>query len=78
MTCTSCVGRITRQLRRVDGVRGVSVDLGTERVTVRRATGSAHDLELAAAVEAAGYRADLARAVPVTPERTLIERLFRR
>jgi P-type Cu+ transporter len=78
MTCSSCVSRITRHLRRVDGVRGVSVDLGAERVTVRRAIGSARNAELAAAVEAAGYRADLAGALSVSAERTILQRLLGR
>jgi copper chaperone CopZ len=80
MTCSSCVSRITRHLRRVDGVRGVRVDLRAERVTVRRAVGTARDAELAAAVEAAGYRADLAGAlaIAVPPERTLMQRLLGR
>ena len=80
MTCTSCVNRITRHMRRVDGVRGVHIDLGAERVTVRRAIGTAHDAELAAAIKAAGYHADLAGAVSVDApaERTLLQRLLGR
>ena len=78
MTCSSCVSRITRHLKRVDGVRGVSVDLPAERVTVRRAIGSARDAELAAAVEAAGYRADLVGAISVPAERTFLQRLLGR
>ena len=78
MTCSSCVSRISRHVRRVDGVRGVSVDLGAERVTVRRAIGTARGVELAAAVEAAGYRADLTGAMAVPAERTLLQRLLGR
>lgn len=78
MTCSSCVGRITKAVRKVDGVRGVSVDLGTEYVTVRRSTGTASAAELAAAIEAAGYRAVPAAAVAVPPDRTLLERLLGR
>lgn len=78
MTCGSCIGRITRAVRRVDGVRGVSVDLGTEHVTVRRSPGTASAAELAAAIEAAGYGTDPAAAVAVPPERTLLERLLGR
>lgn len=74
MTCQSCVNRITRRVRKVDGVRGVSVDLRGERVTVRRSTGTAPDADLAAAISDAGYRADLAGAVAVSPERTRLER----
>ncbi len=78
MTCSSCVGRITRAVRKVDGVRGVSVDLGTEHVTIRRSMGTASEAELAAAIETAGYRADPAAAVVVPPERTFLERLLGR
>ena len=78
MTCTACVGRITRHVRKVHGVHGVRVDLGDERVTVRRSMGTAPDAALAAAITAAGYRADLAAAVAVTPERTRLERLLGR
>lgn len=78
MTCQSCVGRITRRVRKVDGVHGVSVDLRGERVTVRRSTGSAPDSALAAAIADAGYRADLAGAIAVPPQRTRLERLLGR
>lgn len=78
MTCQSCVGRITRRLRAVDGVHGVSVDLGGERVTVRRSTGTAPDADLAAAIADAGYTADLARAVAAPAHRTRLERLLGR
>ncbi|MGA1327779.1 MAG: heavy metal translocating P-type ATPase [Rubrivivax sp.] len=54
MTCASCVGRVERALRRVEGVVEVSVNLATERasLTVLPATS---DAALAAAVEKAGY-----------------------
>jgi Cu+-exporting ATPase len=78
MTCTACVGRITRHVRKVDGVHGVSVDLRGERVTVRRSTGTAPDSDLAAAIADAGYMADLARAVAVPAQRTRLERLLGR
>lgn len=78
MTCTACIGRITRHLRTVEGVLGVRVDLGDERVTVRRTMGTAPDAALAAAITAAGYQADLAAAVALTPDRTRLERLLGR
>jgi hypothetical protein len=56
----------------------VRVDLGAERVTVRRAIGTAPDAELAAAVEAAGYRADVAGSISVPAERTYLQRLLGR
>ena len=35
MTCASCVGRVERALRKVPGVSEASVNLATERATVR-------------------------------------------
>ena len=63
MTCTSCVNRITRSLRTVDGVERVRVHLADEAATVRRDPSRADDQALATAVAAAGYEADLSRAV---------------
>jgi Cu+-exporting ATPase len=58
MTCASCVNRIERYLRQVDGVDQATVNLATERATVvagaRVGAG-----EIIAAVEAAGYDARL-------------------
>ncbi len=34
MTCASCVGRVERGLKKVEGVEGASVNLATERATV--------------------------------------------
>jgi Cu+-exporting ATPase len=59
MTCASCVNRITRSLRRLDGVERVKVDLGRETVTLRRDRGRVSDAMLAAAVAEAGYAADM-------------------
>ena len=63
MTCTSCVNRITRSLRKLDGVEHVKVDLSRETATVRRQPSLASDADLGAAVAAAGYEADLEAAV---------------
>jgi copper chaperone CopZ len=52
MTCSSCVSRITRALRRLDGVEQVRIDL-------RAGTGTV------AAIAAAGYGADLDAAVSI-------------
>jgi len=65
MTCVSCVNRIERAVRAVEGVRRVRVDLRRETATVSREPALVSNAALAAAVEAAGYRADLAGAVPV-------------
>jgi Cu+-exporting ATPase len=61
MTCASCVGRVERALAAVPGVTAASVNLATDRATVRHVTGL--DVEaLAAAVRRAGYAARDARA----------------
>ena len=80
MTCTSCVNRITRQLRRVPGVDAASVDLRGETATVRRVAALASSTALAAAVATAGYEADVGSAELVQPPaaRPLLARLLRR
>ena len=78
MTCSSCVGRISRALRKLDGVRTVRVDLGRELVTVECEPGSAPEATLAAAIEAAGYHARIDEAISVDAPRTLLERMFGR
>ncbi|HJW22619.1 MAG TPA: heavy metal translocating P-type ATPase [Candidatus Limnocylindrales bacterium] len=56
MTCASCVNRIERYLRRVDGVVEANVNLATERASV--SVGADVTVErLIEAVEAAGYDA---------------------
>ncbi len=58
MTCASCVNRIERYLRKVDGVEEANVNLATERATVvARPTVTVE--QIIAAVEAAGYEAKL-------------------
>jgi P-type Cu+ transporter len=63
MTCTSCVSRITRALRKLDGVERVKVDLGHESAVIRRQPSLASNATITAAVAAAGYEADLEAAV---------------
>jgi P-type Cu+ transporter len=80
MTCGSCVNRITRALRRLDGVDRVRVDLGNELVTVRRDPARANDAALAAAIAAAGYTAhpEAATQVADADARGFLSRLFAR
>ncbi len=76
MTCGSCVNRIVRAVERLDGVARVSVDLRHETATVRRDPGRVSNAVLAAAVEAAGYEAevDAAQLLPPGSDRTFLER----
>ena len=56
MTCASCAGRIERALRKVPGVRDVTVNLASERAHVEL-LGDVDSATLVQAVEAAGYQA---------------------
>jgi copper ion binding protein len=54
MTCGHCVNAVTEEVKRIEGVTDVQIDLGSGAVTVT----SAADLDRAAvqaAVEEAGY-----------------------
>ncbi len=55
MTCASCVGRVEKALAGVPGVLSASVNLATERATVRFLSGATTFQDLAVAVEQAGY-----------------------
>ena len=59
MTCASCVARVEKALRAVPGVQVASVNLATERASVR---GSASSEDILAAVRKAGYEAALTQA----------------
>lgn len=54
MTCASCVGRVERALKAIPGVAEATVNLATERASVR---GSVDPSTLIAAIAAAGYAA---------------------
>jgi P-type Cu+ transporter len=56
MSCASCVAHVTQALKDVRGVEDASVNLATERATVRH-DGSVVPNALIAAVESAGYEA---------------------
>ena len=55
MTCASCVRRIEKALSKVDGVSSASVNLATEKATVRYDPSLATTDALAAAITRAGY-----------------------
>ena len=57
MTCASCAGRVEKALAAVPGVREASVNLATERASVRATGRDRLESELVAAVAGAGYRA---------------------
>jgi copper ion binding protein len=55
MTCAACVGRVERALRGVPGVFDATVNLATERATVRHLAGAPPLQALQSAVREAGY-----------------------
>ncbi|MGH2390692.1 MAG: cation transporter, partial [Chloroflexota bacterium] len=57
MTCASCVARVERKLRKVEGVTQAGVNLATERASVGFDPARASVADLLSAVEAAGYGA---------------------
>ena len=75
MTCASCVNRIERYLRKVDGVEQANVNLATESASVRFDPGRVSLEDLGRAVEAAGYEARLDRAEQTSgdPARRTVE-----
>jgi Cu+-exporting ATPase len=59
MTCASCAGRVEAALAGVPGVVSAEVNLATEKAHVTAVAGALHPADLLAAVEAAGYGAEL-------------------
>ncbi len=55
MTCASCVVRVEKALKKVEGVSGAAVNLATEKATVTFDPGKVSAKELARAVGDAGY-----------------------
>ena len=55
MTCANCAGTIERRLKKTDGVLDATVNLASERATVRFAPGATTRADLVAAVRRAGY-----------------------
>lgn len=68
MTCASCVGRVERALKAAPGVLDASVNLATERATVRVLEGATDVRGLSEAVARAGYAAEAASATDAASE----------
>jgi P-type Cu+ transporter len=67
MTCTSCASRITRAVRKLDGVEWVKVDLSSDACVVAFDPARSSLVVIAAAVRQAGYEALTERAEPFIP-----------
>ncbi|MBD2746084.1 copper-translocating P-type ATPase [Microvirga sp. BT688] len=61
MTCASCVGRVEKALKRVPGVVDATVNLATERASVRTLGGPDMTAALIGAIERTGYEAEPVR-----------------
>ena len=59
MTCASCVGRVETALAAVPGVVSAVVNLAIEKATVEAQRGLLRPADLVAAVESAGYEAEI-------------------
>jgi Cu+-exporting ATPase len=67
MTCTSCASRITRTIRKLDGIESVKVNLGSDSAEVAFDPARTSLAMIAEAVCRAGYDAQFERAEPFTP-----------
>ncbi len=72
MHCAACVARVEQALAKVEGVQQAVANLGDESATVRTTSGEATAERLIAAVEDAGYEAELPE--ETTDEERLAER----
>ncbi|WEX78990.1 heavy metal translocating P-type ATPase [Sinorhizobium numidicum] len=68
MTCASCVSRVEKALKAVPGVTEASVNLATEKATVRLISGLDNVIALKAAVRGAGYEVRKATAAEAREE----------
>ncbi len=59
MVCVSCASRITRVLRRLDGVVAARVDFASDSATITFEPGRTDPARIAAAVAASGYEAEI-------------------
>jgi Cu+-exporting ATPase len=77
MTCTSCASRITRAVRKVDGVEWFKVDLGADSGEVAFDPARTSLAAVAEVIRRTGYDSQFERAEPFTPtqRRGLLSRL---
>ncbi len=56
MTCASCVARVEKSIRKIEGIKNVSVNLATEKATFEFEDGKVNVKDVADIVEEAGYK----------------------
>jgi Cu+-exporting ATPase len=67
MTCSSCASRITRAVRKLDGVEAVKVNLGSDSAEVAFDPSRTSLPAIAEVVRRAGYETRLDQAEPFIP-----------
>lgn len=67
MTCTSCASRITRAVRKLDGIESVKVDLGSDSAEVAFDPSRTSLAAVTEVIRRAGYEARVERAELFTP-----------
>jgi len=73
MTCASCAMRIEKGLKKVPGVKDVSVNLATEKATVTYDPTQTGIEQMVQKVEAVGYKATEQTAAPSLPRSSQVE-----
>ena len=58
MTCASCVARVEKAIKKIDGIKNVSVNLATEKATFEFDESKIDIKNIAANVDEAGYKLD--------------------
>ncbi len=59
MTCASCVARVEKSIKKIDGVEDVAVNLASEKASLRIDKSKVNIEEIKKVVEEAGYKVDL-------------------
>jgi Cu+-exporting ATPase len=67
VTCTSCASRITRAVRKLDGIGSFTVDLGSDSGDVAFDPARTSLLAIAQVIRGVGYEAQIEHAEPFTP-----------
>ncbi len=59
MTCASCVARVEKSIKKIEGIKNVSVNLATEKATFEFEEGKVNINDVADLVKEAGYNMDV-------------------
>ncbi|RPI72840.1 MAG: heavy-metal-associated domain-containing protein, partial [Ignavibacteriales bacterium] len=59
MTCASCVARVEKALKKVDGIEDVNVNFATEKVSLSFDPKMVDEKKISSVVEDAGYKIDV-------------------